>query len=33
MPYVIQSETVSDIADAIRLKGGIEGEIQVENFA
>lgn len=33
MAYVIQNETVKDIADAIRLKGGIEGEIQVENFA
>ena len=33
MPYVIQSETVSDIADAIRYKGNIEGEIKVEDFA
>ena len=33
MPYVIQSETVSDIADAIRYKGNLEGEIKVEDFA
>lgn len=33
MSYIIQNETVADIADAIRLKGGIEGEIKVEDFA
>lgn len=33
MPYVIKSETASDIADAIRYKGNLEGEIKVEEFA
>ena len=33
MANIIQDETLTDIADAIRLKTGIEGEIQVESFA
>lgn len=33
MAKIIQDETLTDIADAIRVKGGLEGELKVENFA
>lgn len=33
MAKIIQDETLTDIADAIRVKGGLEGEIKVEDFA
>lgn len=33
MAKIIQDETLTNIADAIRVKGGLEGEIKVEDFA
>ena len=33
MYYKVKDETISDIAEAIRTKNGVEGEIKVEDFA